>query len=118
MLAIYPGDGARYARHFDSMAEGKGSNGRVLTCMLYLNPFWSEFDGGQLRLLHGLHDEGPENILADVAPVHGRLAVFLCESRCPHEVLPSLYERVSVTIWYYNSVRLQKRCQSELTGYG
>jgi len=64
-LAVYPGNGTRYARHFD---EGGGIKGRFsgvpqavqslfgerprrrCTLILYLNPFWCEGQGGELRL--------------------------------------------------------------------
>ena len=40
MLAVYPGDGSAYQKHLDSTKGGRGANGRVLTLVLYLNPFW------------------------------------------------------------------------------
>jgi len=107
MLAVYPGDGARYGRHYDSTSSGRGDNGRVLTLLCYLNPFWREEDGGSLRLLSTLSDEQG---VADVAPLHGRVAAFLCRDKFPHEVLPALWRRAAVTLWYYDGNRLSERC--------
>ncbi len=36
MLAIYPGGGARFAKHIDNTAN----DGRRLTLLCYLNPNW------------------------------------------------------------------------------
>lgn len=111
MLAVYPGNGAAYGRHLDSTG-GRRGNGRVLTLVLYLNPFWQPAHGGCLRLLEELADEsGPE-----IEPLHGRLVGFLCEDQNPHEVLPCWSERVAVTIWYYDADRLTERCEGEISG--
>ena len=80
MLAVYPGSGAAYGRHLDSTG-GQRSNGRVLTLVLYLNPFWQPAHGGSLRLLEQLADETG----TEVEPLHGRLVGFLCEDQNPHE---------------------------------
>jgi len=110
MVAVYPGDGARYGRHYDATA-GKvgGDNGRVVTLVVYLNPFWREEDGGALRIFE------PEGVSEQDAPVvqplHGRLVGFLCKDRCPHEVLPSRADRAAVTFWYYDGDRLAERCR-------
>eukprot|EP00971_Amphidinium_carterae_P241203 4789161-Amphidinium_carterae.1 len=85
MVAIYHGEGSKYTPHFDAVG---GDNGRVLTCILYLNPFWRKGDGGCLRLwpeAKGLVTTGESH---DIDPLHGRLAAFLCNSRNLHEVLP------------------------------
>ena len=113
MLAVYPGNGAAYGRHLDSTAGGRGANGRILTLVLYLNPFWQPSHGGQLRLLEQLADETG----TELEPLHGRLVGFLCEDQNPHEVLPCWKERVAVTIWYYDGDRLSERCEdSNLAG--
>lgn len=106
MVSVYPGNGARYEKHYDSMSSGKGHNGRRLVVMVYLNPFWKASDGGCLRLLRDLHDE---HGVADVAPLHGRMVGFLCEDRMPHQVLPCHATRVAVVLWYYNQDRLAAR---------
>lgn len=46
MLAIYPGDGSRFARHIDNTT----CDGRRLTAVVYLNPEWDEANGGALRI--------------------------------------------------------------------
>lgn len=43
--AIYPGAGARFARHIDNTAD----DGRRLTMLCYLNPHWKKHHGGALR---------------------------------------------------------------------
>ena len=117
MMAVYPGNGSAYGRHLDSTAGGRGANGRVLTLVLYLNPFWHEAHGGCLRILKQLADDGKSG--TDVEPLHGRLIAFFCQDQNPHEVLPAWAERVAVTIWYYDGDRLKERClgdEATLTG--
>ena len=105
MLAIYPGTGAAYGRHLDSTVGGRGANGRVLTLVLYLNPFWKASHGGCLKLLQELADK--DGIALE--PLHGRLVGFLCQDQNPHEVLPCWADRVAVTVWYYDGDRLTER---------
>jgi len=107
MVAVYPGNGAHYGRHFDAMNNKKGDNGRILTVLLYCNPFWKKEHGGELRI----HDDA-ESTHADIAPLHGRLVAFLCRDRCPHEVLPAQADRVACTFWYYDGARLSERCRT------
>jgi SM-20-related protein len=45
-------------------------------------------------------EDGSERI-EDVLPVGGRLVVFLSEE-IPHEVMPTLKERISITGWLRN----------------
>jgi SM-20-related protein len=86
--ALYP-PGARYARHRD---RHRGSDARVLSLVLYLNPVWEARDGGALRihLGHGSH--------LDVRPLGGTLVVFASD-RFDHEVRPARRERLSLTGW-------------------
>ncbi|CAE7299055.1 EGLN1, partial [Symbiodinium pilosum] len=117
MMAVYPGNGSAYGRHLDSTAGGRGANGRVLTLVLYLNPFWRQDHGGCLRILKQLADDGTAG--TDVEPLHGRLIAFFCQDQNPHEVLPAWRDRVAVTIWYYDGDRLKERCvgnEAALTG--
>jgi Rps23 Pro-64 3,4-dihydroxylase Tpa1-like proline 4-hydroxylase len=46
MLANYPGNGSRFARHIDNTT----GDGRRLTVLVYLNPDWTPEQGGALRL--------------------------------------------------------------------
>ena len=67
--------------------------------ILYLNESWTKADGGQLRMYFPQKD-GSERV-EDVLPLGGRLVVFLSEE-IPHEVLPTLKERISITGWLRN----------------
>jgi hypothetical protein len=46
MFSIFPGDGARFAKHIDNTTY----DGRRLTLVIYLNPGWEANQGGCLRL--------------------------------------------------------------------
>ncbi|RYH24742.1 2OG-Fe(II) oxygenase, partial [archaeon] len=46
MLAIYPGNGARFANHIDNTTQ----DGRRLTLVVYLNENWQDDMGGALRI--------------------------------------------------------------------
>lgn len=91
-FAVYP-PGAFYKRHLDAF---HGRPGRTLSCVLYLNPDWTDADGGHLRVY--LDGANPEPSI-DVRPEAGTLVTFLSE-RFEHEVLPATRERASVTGWY------------------
>lgn len=91
-VARYAGGGARYARHRDAFRDAAGPQRRV-SAIVYLNPDWTDADGGWLRLHLAA---GP----LDVAPRLDRLVVFLSE-RVEHEVLPALAPRWAVTAWFY-----------------
>ena len=90
-LARYP-VGRFYRAHLDAF---KGESNRVLSTVLYLNPQWHAGDGGELVLY------GPDwkTELTRVAPVLGRLVLFLSEE-FPHEVLPTRRLRYSLTGWF------------------
>jgi len=87
-LAHYAGGGEHYVRHRDAFV---GRAGRRLTAIAYLNAGWVLKDGGQLRL----HGDPP----TDLAPLLGRLVVFLSET-VEHEVLPTWASRIAITAWY------------------
>jgi SM-20-related protein len=93
-FARYP-TGAYYKRHLDAF-DGVGRN-RVVSTVLYLNPQWQPADGGEM-LLYAPGEGGPA-VVERVAPVYGRLAVFLSE-RFPHEVLATRTMRFSVAGWF------------------
>ncbi|CAD7940935.1 unnamed protein product [Amoebophrya sp. A25] len=110
MVTVYHGKGSRYTPHFDCVG---GDNGRVATCILYLNPFWQVEHGGCLRLWpearRKLQPEGP---CFEIEPLHSRLLVFLCDSRNLHEVMPMQggagEPRVAVSCWYYDTEKIQE----------
>jgi SM-20-related protein len=91
-FALYP-PGAGYRRHHD---QHRGSQARVLSCVLYLNADWNAEDAGQLRLY--LDPSGAEDY-RDVLPEGGTLVCFLTD-RFWHEVLPARRERLSLTGWF------------------
>jgi SM-20-related protein len=91
-FSLYP-PGARYRRHRD---QHRGSQARVVSCVLYLNPEWEAAHGGQLRLYL---DENDERAYCDLLPEGGTLVCFLSD-RFPHEVLPAQRERLSLTGWF------------------
>ena len=99
-LAIYPGEGARFARHIDNTT----ADGRRLTVLCYLNPAWTPEQGGELRLFtkaDGAEGKEGEMKAIDVAPLGGRVAMFY-SADIPHEVRPSFGQRHSITMWYYD----------------
>lgn len=89
--AHYP-SGAFYKRHVDAF---KGESNRVLTTVMYLNPFWQTRDGGQLQI----YDINDDNLIVSVEPEMGTFVVFLSE-QFPHEVLPSKRDRYSIAGWF------------------
>lgn len=80
MLAIYPGNGARYMRHIDN----PDGNGRILTCLYYLNVGWRAGDGGELRVYRPSAEGGGE-VAATIPPLLDRVVVFWSDERVPHE---------------------------------
>ncbi len=91
-FAFYP-PGTFYGRHLDQF---RGTQQRVLSCVLYLNEGWDEADGGQLRLY--IPGDGAERAV-DIEPRGGTLVCFLSEAFY-HEVLATRRERVSLTGWF------------------
>jgi SM-20-related protein len=92
-FALYP-PGAFYRTHRDHFMD---SSHRIVSAIAYLNPDWEvERDGGQLRLYLGEADTPP---FEDVAPLGGQLVCFMSD-RFPHEVLPTLRERLALTGWF------------------
>ncbi len=89
--AVYE-PGAFYRTHLDRFRD---AGHRTVSCILYLNDAWQPGDGGQLRLYLEAADREP---WVDVEPAGGRLLVFLSE-RFPHEVLPTMRQRLSMTGW-------------------
>lgn len=99
--AHYP-TGAFYKRHVDAF---KGQSNRILTTVMYLNPFWQTRDGGQLQI----YDINNDNLITSVEPEMGTFVVFLSE-QFPHEVLPAKRDRYSIAGWF----RVQDPLQAPL----
>lgn len=89
--SIYP-KGGFYQRHKDQF---QGDTSRQVSFILYLNPTWSEADGGELVIFN---EKRPEEIDRIFLPAQGRLVVFLSES-IEHEVRPTRKKRYSLTGW-------------------
>ena len=92
MLAIYPGEGARFANHIDNTT----GDGRRLTVLIYLNPGWVPAMGGALRVT-----EPDTHAQVDIYPQAGRLAMFW-SADVAHEVLPTFGDRHAITMWFYD----------------
>ena len=119
MDATYSGSGSRYTWHADNPVHQQGStkkgNGRVLTCIYYLNQDWSEEDGGALRLLRppgppmigrprsdaAQPPQTPSEIIAEIVPKLDTLVMFWSDL-IPHEVLPPKgnKSRRAISVWY------------------
>lgn len=102
-LALYP-IGSAYPKHLDRFQLHDDSHlaQRQISCILYLNQDWLAEDGGYLRL--HLNDDGETKLNIahlDIAPIAGRLIVFLSDSFY-HEVLPTHRARMSLTAWFLN----------------
>ncbi|ELV8683033.1 2OG-Fe(II) oxygenase [Vibrio fluvialis] len=80
-----------YKKHLDAF---RGQENRKLTTVFYMNEAWQPADGGELKI-YDLDDQ----LIDTVAPVAGRLVVFLSE-KFPHEVLPTHVDRVSIAGWF------------------
>ncbi|WP_315918435.1 2OG-Fe(II) oxygenase [Vibrio fluvialis] len=80
-----------YKKHLDAF---RGQENRKLTTVFYMNEAWQPVDGGELKI-YDLDDQ----LIDTVAPVAGRLVVFLSE-KFPHEVLPTHADRVSIAGWF------------------
>lgn len=93
MFAVYPAKGTRYMRHVDN----PDGNGRVLTCLYYLNASWRNEHGGHLRLWRA---DGSTSV-ATLAPLLDRLVIFWSDKRVPHEVLPAHRERLAISVWFH-----------------
>eukprot|EP00931_Biecheleriopsis_adriatica_P079556 TRINITY_DN52966_c0_g1_i1.p1 TRINITY_DN52966_c0_g1~~TRINITY_DN52966_c0_g1_i1.p1 ORF type:complete len:298 (-),score=49.79 TRINITY_DN52966_c0_g1_i1:38-931(-) len=105
MAAVYAGHGSRYTPHFDSRDK---EIGRVITCILYLNPFWTAQDGGQLRIWPQASSLTPSGPCREIEPLHGKLVAFLCHRRNLHEVCQvseaaGTEPRLAISCWYYDS---------------
>lgn len=89
--------GAYYKKHLDAFRgkDGQRQSNRVLSTVLYLNENWLPENGGDLLI----YAEDDTRVIQRVAPVFGRLVIFLSE-KFPHEVLPAQRERKSIAGWF------------------
>ena len=81
-----------YQRHLDAF---KGRSNRILSSVFYLNPHWSENDGGELLLYA---DEQPSPLL--IVPPRFNSGILFLSDVFPHEVLASQCDRFSIAGWY------------------
>lgn len=100
MLAIYPGDGARFQAHVDNTSR----DGRKFTVLAYLNEDWTDENGGHLRL----HLQDSTTTKRDFLPKAGRLVIFRSD-KIKHEVLATWHRpRAAITCWYYGKDERQE----------
>jgi SM-20-related protein len=92
-FAIYP-EGAFYKPHLDRHA---GTNDRIVTVILYLNPDWQPGDGGELKIWTSA--EGRDGAFQLIEPRLGTMVCFL-SGEFWHEVLPAVKTRMSITGWF------------------
>ena len=89
--ALYK-QGDFYKKHLDSF---KGQANRMISSVLYLNADWQADWGGELVI----YNESDTQEVARIIPEMGKLVVFMSE-QLPHEVLPTVHPRASVTGWF------------------
>lgn len=92
--ALYP-PGAFYAKHVD---RPRGTDRRLVSCVLYLNDAWQPHEGGHLRIFQR---DDHDVIDTEVPPRGGSLVCFLSDA-IAHEVLPMTRTRISLTGWFLN----------------
>jgi SM-20-related protein len=81
-----------YQRHLDAF---KGGSNRILSSVFYLNPDWSDNDGGELLLYA---DEQPSPLL--IVPPRFNSCILFLSDVFPHEVLVSRCDRFSIAGWF------------------
>lgn len=84
--------GSSYQRHIDAF---EGRSNRVITTVFYLNPDWTEKDGGELVI----YKTNSNDVLHKISPSFGTLVIFLSE-KFPHEVLVANRDRYSIAGWF------------------
>lgn len=91
-LAYYHPKGAHYERHRDSLptSDLDDTFQRRITVIFYLNPGWTEGDGGEIKIF------GDQDRL--VKPMLGRMLIFM-SGAIDHEVLPTKKPRFALTSW-------------------
>jgi SM-20-related protein len=85
--AVFP-QNAFYKKHVDSFANDKS---RQYSLIVYLNENWTDADGGQLKIYQDSGD-------IEITPIGGR-AICFSSHLIPHEVLPAVRLRQSLTGW-------------------
>eukprot|EP00929_Paragymnodinium_shiwhaense_P068009 TRINITY_DN34183_c0_g1_i4.p1 TRINITY_DN34183_c0_g1~~TRINITY_DN34183_c0_g1_i4.p1 ORF type:complete len:424 (-),score=42.86 TRINITY_DN34183_c0_g1_i4:52-1275(-) len=107
MFSVYPGGSARYVRHCDNSLM---TDGRRLTCILYLNEDWQPSHGGCLRIFEPTMQSMTYKI--DVEPIWNRLVIFWSNEDAPHEVLASYKHRAAVSVWYVCAEESLRTCDA------
>ncbi len=96
------GPGGVLAPHTDFHLYKRLNLYRAINLLIYLNPDWSEADGGGLEL-YGPGDTAPA---VSVTPVLGRAVIFRTDDRSIHgftePVAPDRWRR-SIALYYYTS---------------
>lgn len=90
-------EGAFYKPHRDRHV---GSDDRIVTVILYLNPTWQPGDGGELKLWTS--SSGKQGPFILIEPRMGTLVCFMAGDFW-HEVLPATKRRTSITGWFRKS---------------
>nr|CAB3241438.1 egl nine homolog 1 [Phallusia mammillata] len=95
MVSCYPANGTHYKRHVDNPAK----DGRILTCLYYLNKDWiTSRDGGALCIYPTCLNQ--KKVVCE--PKFNRVILFFSDNRNPHEVMPTHRERFAITCWYFD----------------
>lgn len=101
-LALYQA-GTGYGKHLDQFQKNNTRSSdqavRKISCILYLNQHWIEANGGYLRFYHNQPGETTDAPYLDIAPLGGRLVLFLSDTFY-HEVLLTNKARTSLTGWF------------------
>jgi SM-20-related protein len=95
-FAIYQ-RGSFYKRHLDQFRH---DDHRKISVICYLNPVWTEDDGGQLVIYKQI--DGKEHPVV-VQPLLGRMVCFRSDL-LEHEVKPAKKDRYSITGWMLDQV--------------
>lgn len=97
-LAYYA-PGSFYAAHLDRSKAVGGvlKNPRLITLVCYLNPDWTDQDGGELVIYN---PENTDQVLTQVLPSLGRAVIFRSDIIL-HEVRPTKNHRWSLTVWFH-----------------
>jgi hypothetical protein len=94
--------GGTLAPHTDFHVYTRLGLYRRLNVLVYLNPGWTDADGGELQLFA----PGSAEPSVEIAPVFGRLVVFRTDDRSPHgfttPVAPGRVRR-SLAFYYYTA---------------